>query len=205
VAISSKLLCPLPPLPQILAPPLSCCVLCLCRPRRAACRAACSACSVMDEKGNSATSMGLRFGDLALASHGVMCEPLSTLRIQSIGFQKKCVNLTGATPQQLPAAARRPPAPRAATGPSQRALLPLRPPALHAVPQRSCSTPVPRATATASAPAPIKSQGTSRRALLGLSEPQLRQVALHLGQVHCTREVLFASVTLPACLCLTHL
>jgi len=119
----------------------------LCRPRRAACRAACSACSVMDEKGNSATSMGLRFGDLALASHGVTCGPLSTLRIQSIGFQKKCVNLTGATPQQLPAAARRPPAPRAATGPSRRALLPLRPPALHAVPQRSCSTPVPRAAA----------------------------------------------------------
>lgn len=65
------------------------------------------------------------------------------------------------------------------------------------------------ATATASAPAPIKSQGTSRRALLGLSEPQLRQLALDLGQVpdpmHCTREVLFGSFTLPACLCLTHL
>jgi 23S rRNA (adenine2503-C2)-methyltransferase len=62
-----------------------------------------------------------------------------------------------------------------------------------------------RATATATAPAPIKSQGISRRALLALSEPQLRQLALDLGQVHCTREVLFASVTLPACLCLTHL
>ena len=79
-----------------------------------------------------------------------------------------------------------------------------------AAPQHVRAAPLARAlrataTATASATAPIKSQGTSRRALLGLSEPQLRQLALHLVQVHCTREVLFASVTLPACLCLTHL
>jgi len=78
-----------------------------------------------------------------------------------------------------------------------------------AAPQHVRAAPLARAlrataTATASATAPIKSQGTSRRALLGLSEPQLRQLALDLGQVpdpmHCTREVLFASVALPACL-----
>jgi hypothetical protein len=95
-------------------------------------------------RNRGACHMGLRFGD------GVPFGPLSTIQIQSIGFKIKCVNLTGATPQQLPAAPppasrtacrRRPLATRAAAAP----------PALHAVPQRSCSTPVPR---TAAAPDP---------------------------------------------------
>ena len=76
---------------------------------------------------------------------GVTCGHLSTLRIQSISFFKKVRQSHRSHAATVTRSS--PPASRAAIGPSRRALLPLRPPALHAVPQRSCSTPVPRAAA----------------------------------------------------------